>query len=189
MDAQGCELFLAVGAYLVQEDVAEEEMRDPLFEEMPRGGVHRLPVGDHRAFRGKFHFEQGNADALGLSFEQRLGNVVHRRLPGAPVNGGEQRHDVVTPFLQHLRQGQCRVFPAAPVEYRFFFHRFALFSVFRHRLFRCRACLVMRWSVQSGASEYWNIRRLNCPTMASTWSKISDWICSYRTHSCWAEKQ
>ena len=107
----------------MQEDVAEDEVRDALLPEMPDGAGHRLAIVLHAALRHKIHDMKRYADPLGLREQQRLGNAVHRRAAGRAVGRCQQRDDLILVRLHRPPERMGRILAAAPVEHRFFaFH-------------------------------------------------------------------
>ena len=94
-DAERRELPLPVRAHVVQENIAEDEVRHAPRPEMRHGTRHRRSVIRHIAVRSQIEAVQRNPDPFGLRLQQRRRNAVHRRTPRRAVDGRQQRDDLV----------------------------------------------------------------------------------------------
>ena len=122
-DAVGCEFLLAVFAYVVQEDVPEDEAGYALRLEMLHGTGHGSSVVLHIAFRGEVDDVQGDTDTVGLCLQQGGRDAVHGRAVRVSVYGRQQCDDFVFARLHRPQQGMGGVLAAAPVENRLYpFH-------------------------------------------------------------------
>ena len=90
-----CELLFAVFAYVVEENIPEDESGHALCLEMLHSPGHGGAVILHIAFGRQIHDVKGEADAFGLHLQKYCRDAMHRRTVRIAVYGRQQRGDFV----------------------------------------------------------------------------------------------
>ena len=114
LDPGARELPLAVGAYILEKQVAEGHVRHARFDGVSDRAGHEPLVLLVRARTGQREDAEGEARPVGLALQQFTVNAVHRHAVDGPVHRREQSHDLdVIPLAKYVER-PCGVLPRAP---------------------------------------------------------------------------
>src|SRR5260370_19509882 len=114
--ADAGEGFLAVGAEVFEEDVAEGDRSNALVVEVAEGCFHARFVDGIDALRRDVNFVEREADRASLALEEFAADAVHGDAVVAFRNGGEKSNDLEMLLLEQRVERHGAVFAAAPAE-------------------------------------------------------------------------
>jgi hypothetical protein len=114
--ADAGKIFLAVGAQIFEEDVAEGDRSNALVVEEVESFFHARFVDGIDALRGDANFLEREADRASLPLEEFAADAVHGDAIVAFRDGGEKSNDLEMLLLEQRVERHGAVFAAAPAE-------------------------------------------------------------------------
>jgi hypothetical protein len=118
--ADARKILFAIGAQVLEKDVAEGDFADALIVETAQGLFHARFIDGIPAPSGDAYFVQRQADGFGLELQEFAANAVHADAFIALGDGGQEgrRAELLLPEQRVKRHGA--VFAAAPAEHNGF---------------------------------------------------------------------